>query len=222
MLRRIVLLFLFVLIFTTWTIWLHTPVFPPFTFEISCPSSALPCSATISEDQKQKFRSEIDNAIRASHRLGKLSDVYISIMSFQHLIQSKADAYISVPSTKTSRHVFPDMKCGDTAFKYNSVRLVNSDFRLSDSPADLLETDLAFIRTCESFSFNQEPNNAPIVVPPNEIVTFDVGPKFLPILNVDCVSWILVFIFNFLITTGLLPILREAARWLQNGMHYFA
>ena len=34
-----------------------------------------------------------------------------------------------------------------------------------------------------------------MVIPPNEIATVEFGPKFLPILKSDYISWILVFIF---------------------------
>lgn len=220
-----ILFIIFVFITTRWIINIHTPVFKEFTFEISCLQSKLPCEAKINEQPKEVFRQSIKLAVRNSNRLGKLSEIYQSVMRFHLDIVNKADGYIKYPATPTSdvsRHILASIQCDKESFNYGSSKLIEKDFILSDSSEEILNKALNFIQTCSTTYATPKDLEGLPPVPPNTIVVFDFGPKFLPVLSSDYWSWLIIYIFNTIIILGVLPLLRGGYFLISKGLEYFS
>ena len=216
-------LFLFLLVLgATWLmIYLHTPVFSNFTFDFSCPTSTVPCEARINDQQKSAFKQNFDSAISRSHRLGKLSEVYMSVIRFQFNMFNRSDVYITIPPEKSAHHLFVSVQCENAAITYDSSQILQTDYSLSDSPDALLATSVNFIQGCTTLFAQKEDLKILPTVPPNAVVAFDYGPKFLPTLKPDAWSWVIVFIFNLFIILGLLPLAREGFKFINHGFQKY-
>ena len=223
---RFLLYLLLVASLSTWlSIHYHTPQnLPPIFFDFSCPNSMPPCEAKINEQKQIDFKRGVNDVVRDSHRLGKLSEIYQSVIRFHAYITNETRSYISVPSTKVSVSKSTDVMCGEINFKYNTSRIIEKDFILSDSSELLFNKVADFIKTCTYYYNNdslEDLEGNKIEIPPNEILVLEVGPNFSPSLRADYKSWIIVFIFNLLIILGILPIAREGTRFIKKQKNYF-
>jgi hypothetical protein len=214
---RILFLGVTILLLTCWIIAKHTPSLPDITFDFSCPNPMSPCVAIINEGKNTSFEQGVKASIRLSHRLGKLSDIYISVIRFRLDLYNKTDMNVSVSSTGQSIKTQGMAICTDTVMNYGDLITLEKDFILSDSSEDLFKTVIGYITTCTSYPSNNQLPKEKIIVPPNQIITFDLEPTFTPKLVPDILSWIIVYVFNILIVVGLLPIIREICRLITKG-----
>lgn len=210
---RLLLFVIAIFIFTWVVIKSHTPNLPDITFDFStCQDKTLTCESTIDENLKKTFERNVKESIRSSRRLGKLSDIYISIIRFHLDLSNKSNIKISVPSTKQSINTQTSVNCSNKQLNYGSPIILESNFILSDSSSDLFENIKNFILTCESYYPNDKFSNKKIIVPPLSTVSLDLNPTFSPKLIVDIWSWVIVFIFNLFVIAGTFPVLREICR----------
>ena len=190
----------------------HTPKPQDFIFDFTCLNIESACPIKIDQSREVSFKETIKNAIKNLHRLGKLSDVYISVMRFDVYIQNHSRGYIVV-----GNNTYPvdlDLQCIDKIFAYDSKIPIKDNFVLNDSSEDLVAQIKNYIVMCPGFSFKSDDS---IVVPPNSEVRLDYGPNFKPIFKADLSTWLIIFVFHVIVILGLLPLFREGWRFIKKG-----
>lgn len=219
---RVVSLLIICFISTWFIVRIHTPKFTEITFDFSCPASKLPCQATISDEKRSNFKSAIATAEGNSHRLGKLSDVYLSVIEGDLKVRNIADLYISYSATNGTLQFPAGANCGNQQLLSGQEYTVGENIALSDDADTIYATPtFEFISSCTG-NFLQPDDAAKLPpIPPNDTVKFETGPRFEPFFEPDYLSWILIFVFNFLILLGLLPLFREGYDFVRKGFRYF-
>ena len=208
------------LVATTFIIYLHTPTPPPLIFDFKCLDTQKTCPVEIDENRRTDLEKSIKNAVRDSRRLGKLSDVYISVMRFRVDVLNLSIGYVSIAST-TAQKVTGNIQCIDGVLAYGAKKEIEDYFVLSNSTDDLVTSVTSYVNSCPGFTITDDSLAELPLVPPNSTVIFEAGPQFIPVFAPDFLSWVLVFIFNLLVLIGLLPLIREGWRFLKKGSHYF-
>jgi hypothetical protein len=204
----------------------HTPKPQDLIFDFKCLDTGKPCPIKIDESRKVGFEESINNAIKDSHRFGKLSDVYLSIMRFEVYLKNGTNAYLVIPATDITLKKPADIQCLERIFEHGAEIQIENNFVLTDSPKKLFEIAERFIGNCPGipldFNFTESELKGLPPIPPNTEIRFDVGPIFTPRFRVDVFTYFLVFSFNSLVFIGLLPLLREGWRFVTKGFsHYF-
>ncbi|TSC69338.1 MAG: hypothetical protein G01um101456_243 [Parcubacteria group bacterium Gr01-1014_56] len=210
-------------LFTTLIIIIHTPKPDPWMFDFSCMNSG-PCPVTIDQNSQANFQDSVENAIHNSNRLGKLSEVYMSVMQFDVHVYNFSIAYIKAPSTTPpldGKKLRASIQCLEGNLGYGQAIPITGNFSLSD-PVDRITKLIEFhVTRCPGFIIEKADLEGLPVFPPNSEIKMDYGPKFSPKFTPDIYSWVLVFGFNCLILLGFLPLIREGIRFLKKGSRYF-
>lgn len=217
-----ILVFFIVTIVWTWgMIYIHTPQPSLLTFNFSCTGDNLPCDGKISEQDTKNTQENIKTAIKNSHRFGKLSEIYLSILKFEVGVRNQSDAFIKIPPHENTFHGFLSIQCGAETFSAHSVKQIESFFTFSDSVDPLIASVTDFVKSCDQVFFLNPDNAADLPpVPPDTTVSIDFGPKFLVEFEGDLGNWFIIWLFHTLILLGLLPVFRGGWQFFSNPMKY--
>jgi hypothetical protein len=219
---RIILCIFFLLATTAVVIHIHTPKPSSLTFDFTClsgPNSV--CPVRVDESKKESFNQTITDSIINSHRLGKLSDVYISLIQFKVTIVNLSTGTVKIGSS-TPVEVKGNIQCVNEILLYGQEKEIDKKFVLPDSSRDLIDSIVSYISYCPGFVATEEGLSTVPEVPPNSLLIFQTGPQFVPIFTADWLSWVLVSLFNLILLTGLFPLSREGYRWTIKGSKYFS
>jgi hypothetical protein len=227
--KIIIRIFIFIItniLFTCFIIIIHTPKLSNINFGYFCKDNNVDeCKVDITEDKKRNFEIEISKSVDKSHRLGKLSDIYLSLIKFNVYFLNKTETSLLIIKTnKTINNLKTEIVCRDnkTIFKQNLIK-IDTKFALSYESNGLLKIVEAFLEKCNAYRIDDLSVDEDIIK--NHRLINDTIIKSQPIiylvLKTDLLSWILVFLFNILIISGLLPIIKNVLISFVKGYSYY-
>lgn len=216
---------IFFVLFSTWIVLkIHTPKETSFYLSGNCPKQVTPTSSCVTTLDNSSIDKSIDSATRESHRLGKLSDIYLSVIRFDQRVNNYAQIKTTISTATTSNYFSKTVSaytpCDFGHFNYGESKLIGNDFALTDATNTAAENATNLFKNCKPALLLNNIKEVP-QIPPRSVLTFEPNPSFSITFSPDWWSWFLVFVFNVVLILGLLPLLREAYRFVTKGKDYF-